>query len=126
MDGVLQIEQKMDITMKEVLKDDYVDGDINRYHMPYFWGTFGLMYNKQLDLFEDKQSWNTQDINNPIFVSDEADGFPDILQRNNAWDIYFNDPNLPSIASFPFKLTTLAPNISIFFYYFCAFCDIFD
>jgi hypothetical protein len=95
MDGVLQIEQKMDITMKEVLKDAYVEGDINRYHMPYFWGTFGLMYNKQLDLFEDKQSWNTQDINNPIFVSDEPDGFPDILQRNNAWDIYFNDPNLP-------------------------------
>lgn len=95
MDGIVQISDKMNETMKEVLQDSYVDGDINRYHMPYFWGTFGLMYNKQLDVFEDKQTWNTQDINNPILISNEPDGFPDILQRNNAWDIYFNDPDLP-------------------------------
>jgi spermidine/putrescine-binding protein len=59
--------------------------------MPYFWGTFGLMYNKQLEIFEDKQTWDTKDMDNPILLSELPDGHPDILQRNNAWKIFFFD-----------------------------------
>ena len=94
MDGVLQIEQKMNESMKEIMAEaniPYEDNEINRYHMPYFWGTFGLMYNKQLEIFEDKESWDTKDMDNPIKLSDEPDGHPDILQRNNAWKIFFFD-----------------------------------
>ena len=91
MDGVHQIDAKLDASMKEALGDGYVSGEINKYYMPYFWGTFGLMYNKQLPLFEDKQTWNTLDMDNPILLSENPDGHPDILQRNNAWKIFFFD-----------------------------------
>ena len=94
MDGVLQIEQKLNESMKEIMAEanlPYEDNEINRYHMPYFWGTFGLMYNKQLEIFEDKESWDTKDMDNPIKLSDKPDGHPDILQRNNAWKIFFFD-----------------------------------
>ena len=70
------------------------NGVINQYHMPYFWGTFGLMYNKQIDTFKDEQTWDTTDMDNPIKLSDEPDGAPDILQRSNAWKVYFSDPTL--------------------------------
>ncbi len=90
MDGVKQIEAKMDETMVEVLGDEY-KGDINQYHMPYFWGTFGLMYNKELEYFKDEKTYNTEDIDNPILISNEPDGHPDVLQENNAWKVYFFD-----------------------------------
>lgn len=90
MDGVTQIESKMDETMYEVLGDDY-NWDINQYHMPYFWGTFGLMYNKQLEYFKDEETYNVEDMDNPIFISNEPDGYPDVLQKNNAWKVYFFD-----------------------------------
>ena len=103
MDGVLQIEDKLNQTTKEAMEKqnreyDAVgingNGVINQYHMPYFWGTFGLMYNKQIDTFKDEQTWDTTDMDNPIKLSDEPDGAPDILQRSNAWKVYFSDPTL--------------------------------
>lgn len=90
MDGVTQIEEKMDETMYEALGDNY-KWDINQYHMPYFWGTFGLMYNKQLDYFKDEETYNVDDMDNPILIANEPDGYPDVLQKNNAWKVYFFD-----------------------------------
>lgn len=90
MDGVTQIEEKMDETMYEALGDNY-KWDINQYHMPYFWGTFGLMYNKQLEYFKDEETYNVEDMDNPILIANEPDGYPDVLQKNNAWKVYFFD-----------------------------------
>lgn len=106
MDGVLQIEKKLNDSMKEIMDAagkpyDYEGNEINRYHMPYFWGTFGLMYNKQLDTFKDEESWDTTDMDKPVKLSDNPDGFPDILQRNNAWKIYFSDPTVPKEEQLP-------------------------
>ena len=110
MDGVLQIEDKLNQTTKEAMaaeNREYDDvgvngnGLINQYHMPYFWGTFGLMYNKQIDTFKDEQTWDTTDMDNPVKLSDEPDGYPDILQRNNAWKVYFSDPTLPEEEQLP-------------------------
>ena len=94
MDGVNQIMDKMDEDLALTLGEDYTQGEINKYHMPYFWGTFGLMYNKQIDTFKDESTYDTTDIDNPVKLSDTPDGYPDILQKNNAWKVYFFDETL--------------------------------
>lgn len=97
MKGVLEIEEGMNTSMIEIcakLGREYKDNEINQYHVPYFWGTFGLLYNK-----------GTADKPNPIFVdnatyshyekiSDTPDGEPDILQKSDPWKVYFFDESL--------------------------------
>lgn len=101
MDGVLQIEAEMDETMKEICAEQnrpYRDNEINYYHMPYYWGTFGLQYNRRNPIFEDKY---TYDLDGNLIDDTKGDGNPDILQRNNAWDVYMSDPKLPESEQLP-------------------------
>lgn len=96
MPQVLEIEKQMNISMKEICQQnnmpyDYENNEINKYHMPYFWGTFGLMYNKKLDIFKDVATYNDA---NHEYISNIPDGSPDILQKNDAWKVYFFDDSL--------------------------------
>ncbi len=52
------------------IMSEMFEGNEN-YHIPYFWGTFGLMYNKQVE------------------------GLEEVIQENG-WDAYFNSSLLPS------------------------------
>lgn len=64
-----------------------VDG-ISDYHVPYFWGTFGLMYNK----------------NNSYFSDENHDGNPDIFEKYDAWDVYFSDEKVAAEDRLPDSL----------------------
>lgn len=103
MDEVYNIEALMNETMKEECAKlgrpyDYEGNEINQYHMPYYWGTFGLMYNCKNPTFKDEKTYDVDG----KWVSDVPDGDPDIFQKdNNAWKVYFFDPTLPEEDSLP-------------------------
>lgn len=118
MPGVVDIETYLNNDMKKLsdalgFEYDYEGNEINHYHMPYFWGTFGLMYNKINPTFADN---NTYDSDGKL-VSNEPDGDPDILQKdNNAWKVYFFDPSLPAEDSLPLDTKVGAYDSVRFFY----------
>ena len=103
MPGVKDIETYLNNDMQKLSQNldfeyHHENDEINHYHMPYFWGTFGLMYNKINPLFKDE---NTYDKEGKL-VSNEPDGDPDILQKdNNAWKVYFFDDSLDPDDSLP-------------------------
>ena len=97
MPGVLEIEKGMNDEMVHIAKEFNVDYDhsrdeINRYHFPYFWGTFGLQYNKLNPDFKDE---NTYDKITGEFIKNEPDGQPDIFQEGNRpWSVYYESDRL--------------------------------
>ena len=99
MDEVYQIMNEMNDSMKD-LKEDYENQDISKYHVPYFWGTFGLMYNKE----------------NPIFSDLDNNFKPDIFEEENAWKIYFFDESIDDKYKLPLDLRIGMYNVVRFSY----------
>ena len=117
MDGVVQIETSMNETMKEICSElgrsyDYEGNEINKYHMPYFWGTFGLMYNKTEEYFKDENTYSHGEL-----ISNTPDGDPDVLQRNDAWKVYFFDESVPAVDQLPLSFKVGAYGDSVRFNY---------
>ncbi len=118
MPGVIDIETYLNNDMKKLSENlnfeyDYERNEINHYHMPYFWGTFGLMYNKINPFFKDV---NTYDTDGKV-VANNPDGNPDVLQKdNNAWKVYFFDDSLSSEDTLPMD-TKVGAYDSVRFYY---------
>ncbi len=118
MPGVIQIEDYLNddmLKLSQVLNFDYdhARSEINHYHMPYFWGTFGLMYNKLNPFFVDNNTYDSDG----KFVSNIPDGEPDKLQEdNNAWKVYFFDDSLPEESQLPLDTKVGAYDSVRFFY----------
>ena len=118
MPGVKDVEDYLNDDMYKLsqaldFEYDHEGDEINYYHMPYFWGTFGLMYNKRNAVFKDVATYD----NDGKFVSDEPDGDPDILQKdNNAWKVYFFDSSLSAEDSLPTSTRVGAYDSVRFFY----------
>lgn len=96
MSGVLEIQRQMNETMLELSKTqgfEYHDDDINYYHIPYFWGSFGLLYNRRNAAFDDVATYVDKNL-----VSNTPNGIPDIFEINNPWQVYYEADKLPSDA----------------------------
>ena len=99
MPGVLEIEKGMNDEMVHIAQEfnieyNHANDEINRYHFPYFWGTFGLQYNKLNPDFKDEKTYDK--VTNE-FIKDGPDGEPDVFQEGNRpWSVYYEPERLSS------------------------------
>ncbi|WP_110926581.1 ABC transporter substrate-binding protein [Bacillus massiliglaciei] len=83
----------------------------NKYSVPYFWGTVGIVYNKKL-VDQDFTSWNDlwdPDLKNQILL---IDGAREVMGMGlNSLNYSLNDTNPEHLKETKAKLDTLTPNI---------------
>ncbi|MGG0718281.1 ABC transporter substrate-binding protein [Robertmurraya massiliosenegalensis] len=84
----------------------------NKYSIPYFWGTVGIVYNREMLGDMEITSWN--DLWNPAFENDILliDGAREIIGMGlNSLGYSLNDTNVKHLEKAKAKLDTLTPNI---------------
>lgn len=84
----------------------------NKYSIPYFWGTVGIVYNSEMLDGKKITSWNDlwdQDLRNQILL---VDGAREVMGMSlNSLNYSLNDTNKEHLIEAKKKLDTLTPNI---------------
>ncbi|WP_110112011.1 ABC transporter substrate-binding protein [Bacillus sp. CGMCC 1.16541] len=84
----------------------------NKYSIPYFWGTVGIVYNPQMLGGKEIRSWNDlwdSDLRNQILL---VDGAREVMGMGlNSLGYSLNDTNKEHLIAAKQKLDTLTPNI---------------
>lgn len=84
----------------------------NRYSIPYFWGTVGIVYNPSMLDGKKITSWNdlwSKDLRNQILL---ADGAREVMGMGlNSLHYSLNDRNKSHLQEAKRKLSTLTPNV---------------
>ncbi|MBW8348864.1 ABC transporter substrate-binding protein [Bacillus sp. IITD106] len=84
----------------------------NQYSIPYFWGTFGIVYNKKMIGDKEITSWNDlwdPELKNQIFL---VDGAREVIGMGlNSLHYSLNDTNEKHLLEAKQKLDGLTPNI---------------
>lgn len=84
----------------------------NKYSVPYFWGTVGIVFNREMLGDMEITSWN--DLWNPAFENEILliDGAREIIGMGlNSLGYSLNDTNIDHLEEAKAKLDTLTPNI---------------
>lgn len=84
----------------------------NQYSIPYFWGTFGIIYNTKLLGGKELHSWNDlwdPDLRNEIFLVDGAREVIGLALNSLGYSL--NDTNMEHLHEAKEKLDQLTPNI---------------
>lgn len=84
----------------------------NKYSIPYFWGTVGIVYNKKMLKDKEITSWNDlwdKDLKNEILLMDSAREV--IGMGLNSLGYSLNDTNKDHLIEANKKLDTLTPNV---------------
>lgn len=114
-EGLLYELDYSKVTGEEHLIDDFTDLPFdpkNRYSIPYFWGTLGIVYNEAMISADEVHSWEdlwNQEYKNKILLIDGAREIVGLTLQNQGYSL--NSKNTAELDAASEKMADLVPNV---------------